>query len=49
MQANDLAAAEKDAEEGIARLQVSSFLTGFSKTAQETLKHLKQRIPNPGS
>jgi tRNA pseudouridine synthase 10 len=43
MQANDLA--KEKPEEGIARLQVLAS-NGFSKTAQETLKHLKQE-PNP--
>jgi len=43
MQANDLVAAEKDAE-GIKQLKVLA-TNGFSATAQETLRHLKKRIP----
>jgi tRNA pseudouridine synthase 10 len=42
MQANDLAA-QKSAE-GVKRLKVLATL-GFSVTAQETLKHLKRRVP----
>ena len=43
MQANDLATLEKDTE-GIKRLKVLA-TSGFSVTAQETLKHLKKHIP----
>ncbi|MGD6934682.1 MAG: tRNA pseudouridine(54/55) synthase Pus10 [Candidatus Bathyarchaeia archaeon] len=43
MQANDLA--KENPDEGVAKLQVLAS-NGFSKTAQETLKHLKQE-PNP--
>jgi tRNA pseudouridine synthase 10 len=43
MQANDLATLEKDTE-GIKRLKVLA-TSGFSATAQETLKHLKKHIP----
>ena len=42
MQANDLAA-EKNVE-GIKRLKVLAS-NGFSREAQETLKHLKKRLP----
>jgi tRNA pseudouridine synthase 10 len=44
MQANDLAKEKPD--EGTARLQVLA-VNGFSKTAQETLKHLKQEPNTP--
>jgi len=43
MQANELATQEKDAE-GIKRLKVLA-TNGFCVTAQETLKHLKKRVP----
>ena len=43
MQANDLATTEKDIED-IKRLKVLA-TNGFCVTAQETLKHLKKRIP----
>jgi tRNA pseudouridine synthase 10 len=43
MQANSLAAVEKDAE-GIKQLKLLA-ANGFSATAQETLKHLKKRVP----
>jgi len=43
MQANELATAEKDTE-GIKRLKVLA-VSGFSATAQQTLKHLKKRLP----
>ncbi|MGD6809955.1 MAG: tRNA pseudouridine(54/55) synthase Pus10 [Candidatus Bathyarchaeia archaeon] len=43
MQANDLA--KENPDEGLAKLQVLAS-NGFCKTAQETLKHLKQE-PNP--
>ncbi len=43
MQANDLATTEKDIE-GVKRLKVLA-TNGFCTTAQETLKHLKKRIP----
>ncbi|MCW3983772.1 MAG: tRNA pseudouridine(54/55) synthase Pus10 [Candidatus Bathyarchaeota archaeon] len=43
MQANELATQEKDAE-GIKRLKVLAS-NGFCVTAQETLKHLKKRVP----
>lgn len=43
MQANDLVAADKNAE-GIKRLKVLATY-GFSREAQETLRHLKKRFP----
>ncbi len=43
MQANALATAEKDVE-GVKRLKVLA-ANGFSVTAQETLTHLKKRLP----
>ncbi len=42
MQANDLAQEKK--VEGIKRLKVLA-TNGFSREAQETLKHLKKRLP----
>src|SRR5208283_5659335 len=42
MQANDVAK-EKNAE-GVKRLKILA-TNGFSKEAQETLKHLKKRVP----
>jgi tRNA pseudouridine synthase 10 len=47
MQANDLVAAEIESE-GIKHLKVLA-TNGFSATAQETLKHLKKRIPKQES
>jgi len=44
LQANALALEEKTAQEGINRLVVLS-ANGFSKTAEETLKHLKKPLP----
>jgi tRNA pseudouridine synthase 10 len=44
LQANDLATQEKE-DEGVKRLKVLAS-NGFSVTAQETLKHLKKRLPN---
>jgi tRNA pseudouridine synthase 10 len=43
LQANDLATQEKE-DEGVKRLKVLAS-NGFSVTAQETLKHLKKRLP----
>lgn len=43
LQANELATAEKDVE-GVKRLKVLA-THGFCATAQETLKHLKKRVP----
>ncbi|MCL5878125.1 MAG: tRNA pseudouridine(54/55) synthase Pus10 [Candidatus Bathyarchaeota archaeon] len=43
LQANELATAEKDVE-GVKRLKVLA-TNGFCATAQETLKHLKKRVP----
>jgi tRNA pseudouridine synthase 10 len=43
LQANDFAAAQEDIE-GVKQLKVLA-TNGFSVTAQETLKHLKKRIP----
>jgi len=47
MQANDLASAEKNVE-GTKRLKVLA-ANGFSREAQETLKHLKKRVPKKAS
>lgn len=44
LQANALALEEKTAQEGITRLEVLS-VNGFSKAAEETLKHLKKPLP----
>ncbi|MGE5556391.1 MAG: tRNA pseudouridine(54/55) synthase Pus10 [Methanocella sp.] len=44
LQANALALEEKTAPEGINRLEVLS-VNGFSKAAEETLKHLKKSLP----
>jgi tRNA pseudouridine synthase 10 len=46
MQANDLAKEKEKPEDGILRLQVLA-ANGFSKTAKETLKHLKQEPNSP--
>ena len=44
LQANALALEEKTAQEGITLLEVLS-VNGFSKAAEETLKHLKKPLP----
>ena len=47
MQANDSVSTNKN-KKGIARLKVLS-TNGFSREAQETLKHLKKRVPKKGA
>ncbi|HSV50129.1 MAG TPA: tRNA pseudouridine(54/55) synthase Pus10 [Candidatus Acidoferrales bacterium] len=44
LQANTLSLEEKTTEEGINQLKTLA-ANGFSKTAEETLKHLKKKIP----
>ena len=46
LQAGDLNASEN--AKGVKRLKILA-LNGFSREAQETLKHLKKRIPKKGS